>query len=193
MRPVAGALADRGAFRADQKSGGSVTVLAVLVGVALTLTACLAGPPAIADGAAAHRFSLPPLLNSGRRISLSDYPDQAVILNFCSAWSPPCKVETEVLETFYRRHHGTVIIIGVDSQDSRAAALRLLTASGVQYPVAYDPAQSVGGLYGVPGIPTTYFLNSQHQIIQTNLGWLSIRKLQRARQVMDANPATPAP
>lgn len=188
-RPGAG----RAPRPADQKSGGSVTVLAVLVGVALTLTACLAGPPAIADGAAAHGFSLPPLLNSGKRISLSDYPNQPVILNFCSAWSPPCKVETEVLQTFYRRHHGTVIIIGVDSRDSRAAALRLLAASGVQYPVAYDPTQSVGGLYGVPGIPTTYFLNSQHQIIRTNLGWLSILKLQRAKQVMDAGPAIPAP
>jgi peroxiredoxin len=172
---------------------GSVTVLAVLAAVALTLAACLGGPPAIADGATAHGFSLPPLLNSAKRISLSEYPNQPVILNFCSAWSPPCKVETKVLETFYRRHHGTVIIIGVDSLDGRAAALRLLTASGVQYPVAYDPAQSVGRLYGVPGIPTTYFLNSQHQIIRTNLGWLSLLRLQRAKQAMDATsaPATP--
>jgi hypothetical protein len=99
-------------------------------------------------------------------------------------------VETKVLETFYRREHGTVIIIGVDSLDSRAAGLRLLTRSGVRYPVAYDPAQSVGGLYGVPGIPTTYFLNSQHQVIRTDLGWLSILKLQRAKLVMDANSAT---
>jgi cytochrome c biogenesis protein CcmG/thiol:disulfide interchange protein DsbE len=187
MRPVGG----QAPSPADQKSWGAVTVLAVLVGAALILTAALIGPPAKADGAAAHNFALPPLLNSAQRISLSDYRGQPVILNFCSAWSPPCQVETEVLQTFYRRHHGSVIIIGVDSRDSRAAALRLLTSSGVQYPVAWDPAQSVGGLYGIPGIPTTYFLNSQHQIIRTNLGWLSIAKLQRAKAVMDAAPAAP--
>jgi peroxiredoxin len=181
MRPVAGGT-----------SGGSVTLLAVLVGVALTLTSCLAGPPAIADGRVAHGFSLPSL-NSGPRITLSAYRDQPVILNFCAAWSPPCKVETLVLETFYRHHHGLVKIIGVDSLDSRAAGLRLLAASGVQYPVAYDPTQSVGGLYGVPGIPTTYYLNSQHQIVRTNLGWLSITKLRRATQLMDANSAVPTP
>jgi cytochrome c biogenesis protein CcmG, thiol:disulfide interchange protein DsbE len=168
-------------------------VLAVLVGVALTLAACLRGPAAIADGEVAHTFSLPPLLNSGQRISLSEYPNQPVILNFCSAWSPPCKVETKVLALFDQRHHDRVVIIGVDSLESRAAGLRLLTAAGVPYPVAYDPTQSVGRLYGVPGIPTTYFLNSQHQIVQTNLGWLSILKLERALRVMDAAPSTPPP
>ena len=52
---------------------------------------------------------------------------------------------------------------------------------------------AVGRLYGVPGIPTTYFLNSQHQIIKTNLGWLSIHKLQRAKTIMEAVPSTPPP
>ena len=170
--------------------GSLLQTVPALSTLALTLASWLGGPPAIADGAAAPGFSLPPLLNSAKRISLSDYPNQPVILNFCSAWSPPCKVETKVLETFYRRQHGTVIIIGVDSLDSRTAGLRLLTRSGVRYPVAYDPAQSVGGLYGVPGIPTTYFLNSQHQVIRTDLGWLSILKLQRAKLVMDAGSAT---
>ena len=184
--------AARAPGQGDGKSGGGITVLAVLVGVALTLTACLGGPPAIADGQAAHGFSLPPLLNSGKRISLSDYPNQPVILNFCAAWSQPCTVETKVLQLFYRRHPG-LVIIGIDSQDSRAAGLRQLTAAGVQYPVAYDPTLAVGRLYGVPGIPTTYFLNSQHQIIKTNLGWLSIHKLQRAKVIMDASPSTPAP
>jgi peroxiredoxin len=164
----------------------------VLVGVGLTLASCLAGPPAIADGQPAHGFSLPALLNSPTRISLSQYAGRPVILNFCSAWSPPCQVETLVLQTFYQRHHGTVAIVGVDSRDSRAAGLRMLAASGVRYPVAYDPAQSVGGRYGVPGIPTTYFLNSQHQIVKTNLGWLSIAKLQRLTRVMDATPPPPA-
>lgn len=176
----------------EQRAGGGITVLAVLVGAALTLTACLGGKPAIADGETAHGFSLPPLLNSGKRISLADYPGQPVILNFCAAWSEPCKVETKVLQLFYRRHPG-LVIIGIDSQDSRAAGLRQLAAAGVQYPVAYDPTQAVGGLYGVPGIPTTYFLNSQHQIIKTNLGWLSIHKLQRAKTIMDAVPSTPPP
>jgi hypothetical protein len=44
----------------------------------------------------------------------------------------------------------------------------------------------VGGRYGVPGIPTTYFLNAQHQIVKTNLGWLNWRKLTLGQRMMDA-------
>jgi peroxiredoxin len=190
----------------ERKSSGPVMLLLVLVAVSLTVAACLGGPPVMADGEAAHAFSLPALpgyavpevatvpgspalAGSGTRIALSDYAGEPVIINFFAAWSPPCKAETKLLATFYRlynRYDGKVLVIGVDSRDSRAAALRLLRASGVTYPVASDPALAVSGKYGVPGLPTTYFLNAQHQIVKTNLGWLNWHKLREGVAAMDA-------
>jgi peroxiredoxin len=191
---------------AERKSAGPVMLLLVLVAVSLTVAACLGGPPAMPDGEAARAFSLPALpgyavpgvravpgspalAGSGTRIALSDFSGEPVIINFFAAWSPPCKAETRLLAQFYRlynRYDGKVMIIGVDSRDSRAAALRLLRASGVTYPVASDPALAVAGRYGVPGIPTTYFLNAQHQIVETNLGWLNWHKLRVGVAAMDA-------
>ena len=156
------------------------------MGVALVLTARLTGPPMIPDGQAAHGFSLPPLLNSKTPISLSQYAGQPVILNFCSAWSPPCKAETKVLAKFYKLRPG-LKVVGIETRDSRAAALQMLRAGHVGYPVADDPTESVGGLYGVPGIPTTYFLNSQHVIIRTRLGWLNWHKLTDGMKAMDTD------
>jgi peroxiredoxin len=190
----------------ERKSSGPVMLLLVLVAVSLTVAACLGGPPVVADGQAAHAFSLPALpgytvpevrtvpgspvlAGSGPTITLSDYAGEPVIINFFAAWSPPCQAETRLLATFYRlynRYDGKVLIIGVDSRDSRAAALRLLRASGVTYPVASDPALAVAGKYGVPGLPTTYFLNAQHQIVKTNLGWLNWHKLREGVAAMDA-------
>jgi thiol-disulfide isomerase/thioredoxin len=112
-----------------------------------------------------------------------------VIINFFAAWSPACKLETQLLASFYRlynRYDGKVIIIGVDSRDSRGAVRRLLLASGVTYPVGWDPAQDTAARYGVPGLPTTYFLNARHQIVSTNLGWLNWHKLRAGVAAMDA-------
>ncbi|MGH3276119.1 MAG: TlpA family protein disulfide reductase [Streptosporangiaceae bacterium] len=194
MQPVTGqadeAEAETGAARGGREghrgSGVWVALLAVLAGAALTLAACLGGPPAIADGQIARDFSLPPLANSTHQVALSDYAGQPVIINFCAAWSPPCTAETRLLATFFRLHRGKVLIIGIDSRDSRAAGLRLIRRSKVLYPVAADPAQSVGGLYGIPGTPTTYFLNARHEIMETHLGWLNWHKLARGTEVMDA-------
>jgi peroxiredoxin len=191
---------------AERKSAGPVMLLLVLVAVSLTVAACLGGPPVVADGEAAHAFSLPALpgyavpevraspgspvlAGSGSQISLSDFAGEPVIINFFAAWSPPCKAETRLLAHFYQlynRYDGKVLVIGVDSRDSQAAALRLLRASGVTYPVASDPALTVAGKYGVPGIPTTYFLNAQHQIVKTSLGWLNWHKLREGVAAMDA-------
>jgi peroxiredoxin len=182
MRPGAGGRPGG----ASERSSGPVTLVAVLVLCGLALTAWLGGAPAIADGQAAHGFSLPPLLNSSKRISLREYNGHPLILNFCAAWSPPCAAETALLAKFYRLRPG-LVVIGIDSLDSRAAGLRMLRTGQVGYPVAADPAQSVGGQYGVPGIPTTYFLNARHQIIRTNLGWLSWARLKAGMRAMEAS------
>jgi peroxiredoxin len=184
--PRGGGPGGSGSGGGDERSSGAVTLVAVLVLCGLALTAWLGGPPAIADGQAAHSFSLPPLLNSSKQISLRDYDGHPLILNFCAAWSPPCTAETALLAKFYRLRPG-LIVIGIDSLDSRAAGLRMLRTAQVGYPVADDPTQSVGGQYGVPGTPTTYFLNAQHQIIRTNLGWLNWARLKSGMRAMDAS------
>jgi peroxiredoxin len=206
MRPGEDKSSSEAAPDAGRKSSRPVMLLLALVAVSLTVATCLGGPPAVADGQAAHAFSLralpgyavpevravpgsPVLAGSGTQITLSDFAGKPVIINFFAAWSPPCKAETRLLASFYRlynRYDGKVLIIGVDSRDSRAAALRLLRASGVTYPVASDPGLAVAGKYGVPGIPTTYFLNARHQIVMTNLGWLNWRKLREGVTAMDS-------
>jgi thiol-disulfide isomerase/thioredoxin len=187
--------ARRGAAEAprggDQKPGGSVTLLAVLVCVGLALTACLGGPPAIADGQGAHGFSLPSLTQPGQRISLAQYAGQPVIINFCASWSPPCQAAAHSLG-YFREHHVKVQIITIDSRDGNAAGLSMVRAATANldasaiYPVATDPTASVGGRYGVPGLPATYFINAQHVIVKTDLGWLDQRKLKFGMMAMDA-------
>jgi peroxiredoxin len=171
--------------RRNEGSAGPAALVAVLVLVGLALTAWLAGPPARADGQIAHGFSLPPLMNAGQRISLSDYAGQPLILNFCASWGPDCGAQTKLLALFYRLRPG-LVVIGIESRDGRVAARKMLRASQVGYPVADDPAASVGGQYGVPGIPATLFLNARHQIVSTTLGWADWNKLKLGMKAMDA-------
>jgi cytochrome c biogenesis protein CcmG/thiol:disulfide interchange protein DsbE len=166
-----------------------LSLLVVLAAVGLTVAACLA-PKVLSTGETASSFSLPELANSHQRVSLSDYAGKPVIINFFASWSPPCKGETGLLAHFYRFYHGKVLILGVDSRDDRTAALQLMRRSLVTYPVVTDPALAVAARYGVPGIPATYFLNARHEIVKTDLGWLSWKKLRTGVTEMD--PASPA-
>ena len=95
--------------------------------------------------------------------------------------------ETALLAHFYRYYHGKVAIVGVDARDNSGAALSLLRASLVTYPVGSDSNLDVASKYGVPGVPTTFFLNAKHQIIRTDLGWLNWKKLRTGVAAMDGS------
>lgn len=167
-----------------------LSLLITLALVGITVAACLGPRMLAARDQAASSFSLPGLKDPADRVSLSDYDGKPVIINFFAAWSPPSKAETQLLAHFHRYYHGQVLIIGIDARDDRAAALKLVRQSRVTYPVATDKDLHVAARYGLPGVPATFFLNSRHQVVKADYGWLSWKKLRRGVTVMD--PSSPA-
>jgi len=125
----------------------------------------------------AKGFTLPALGHSSQRVTLAAYAGRPVIVNFFASWCVPCKKETPLLARFYRAGHGQVIILGVDSSDSAAAARRFVRAAGVAYPVGFDPAGATAAAYGVIAIPQTFFLNASHRVVKRVFGAVTLADL----------------
>ncbi len=118
----------------------------------------------------ARPFSLARLGAAGKHVSLAQDKGRPVIVNFFASWCTPCRKETPLLAGFYLAHHGDILVIGVDSNDQSAAALKFLRQHGVSYPVGFDPSASVAVSYGVAALPQTFFLNARHQIVRHVVG-----------------------
>ncbi len=137
-----------------------------------------AGHPAAKRLVAAQPFTLAALGDAGRRVSLAGYAGQPVIVNFFASWCTPCQRETPLLASFYAAHHGRIQVIGIDSNDTTAAALRFVAAKHVGYPVAADPFPArTATSYGVLALPQTFFLNARHQIVRHIVGQVTAREL----------------
>ena len=126
----------------------------------------------------AKAFSLGQLGHAGQHVSLAGYAGQPVIVNFFASWCGPCKKETPLLARFYAAHHGRIRIIGIDSNDQTASAIKFVAKEGVTYPVAVDPFPAKTAVsYGVLGLPQTFFLNARHQIVRHVFGDVTAREL----------------
>ena len=136
----------------------------------------------------ATNFSLAQLGSPGGAVTLVAYAGHPVIVNFFASWCTPCQHETPMLARFYLSMHGRVTVLGIDSNDPRAAALRFLARTGVRYPVGFDPYPSATTTsYGVYALPQTFFLNAQHHIVSHIFGPLTMHDLVRGVALMDKN------
>jgi thiol-disulfide isomerase/thioredoxin len=144
----------------------SASVLAVIIAL-VAIGATSGGAAKHAPPPRAAAFSLSSLGHPGQHISLAQYAGHPLILNFFASWCAPCRRETPLIARFYRSRSRSVIIVGIDVNDSSAAGLAFARKMGVAYPLASDPAPMTMALsYGVTALPQTFFLNAQHRIVK---------------------------
>ncbi len=170
----------------------ALSLAAILALGAVAATSGTAASPAPqASDQPAPAFTLPALGGSSGQVTLAGYAGRPVIINFFASWCVPCRQETPLLARYYRSAHGTVNLLGIDSNDSQAAAVTFTRQAGVSYPLAYDPVAKTAGAFRVAELPQTFFLNAGHQIVDRVFGGVTAAELAKGVALM-GQPAAPA-
>jgi DsbE subfamily thiol:disulfide oxidoreductase len=85
---------------------------------------------------------------------------KVLVVNFWASWCGPCRAEQPALSAAagsYRNRK--VVFIGVDIQDTRAAALSYVREFGVPYPSLFDPSAKTATKLPAVALPTTFILD----------------------------------
>ena len=128
---------------------------------------------------AAPSFLLENLSGRGT-ISLRQFRGDDVVLNFWASWCIPCRTEMPLLEAAYRAHHQKVAFVGVDTNDTKGAALAFVRRVNVTYPSAFDPDGNTAPAYGLIGLPDTVFVASDGRIRGRLIGQIDASTLEAA-------------
>lgn len=101
-------------------------------------------------------------------IALSNYPDQALVLNVWGSWCGPCQGEADDLNVAAELSADRPVqFIGINVQDTRPAAMDFIREKAVPFPSIFDPdSRTLLSMRGFPTstIPSTIILDQQHRV-----------------------------
>ena len=138
-----------------------------------------AQPPLIKPIEALPEFSLRD--RAGQMVSIRNWPDRSLIVNFWATWCAPCRKEIPLLvETQRARVAEGFQVIGI-AVDEREKVLRYADEIQLHYPLLIGEQDGLDALaaFGVesPAFPITVFTDRQGRIVVTYPGELTAEKM----------------
>jgi cytochrome c biogenesis protein CcmG, thiol:disulfide interchange protein DsbE len=112
-------------------------------------------------------FDFDRIAMSGETVGLQDLRGQAVVINFWASYCIPCQQEAPMLERVWNdyREQG-VVFLGINTEDPLKEALDYLVEYEITYPNAPDKGARIEKAYRITGIPETFVINTEGEIVR---------------------------
>ncbi len=134
----------------------------------LLLPGCYSSSRPSHIGSAAPDFTLQ---DSDRKVTLSQFRGDVVVLNFWATWCPPCVEELPSLISMQARmKEKGVIVLAVSIDVDSDFYHRFLKEQNVNLLTVRDPEQRTPTLYGTFGWPETYIIDRKGVVRRKLIG-----------------------
>ncbi len=120
----------------------------------------------------------------GQNVMFSEIVAQGkpVVLNAWAGLCPPCRAEMPELQTVFEEFQDHMILFGLDlgpftGLGNRDDAISLIDEIGVTYPAGNTTQAQVVPKYRILGMPSTYFIKPNGEVLRNWTGALTAGKL----------------
>lgn len=186
--------------------------------VAVTLTGCGGGPPTSAGNADTTPVAVPgdvagcesfaadgataggaegvpalrlPCLVGDQEVALDDLGGRPVLVNLWASWCAPCREEMPLLQAAHERYGDRIGFLGVNTEDTRPAAVSVLIDLGVTYAHVVDEDKALLTELAAPGLPVTLAVAADGRVVDRQVGPVSAARLEELVSRLAAEAATP--
>jgi peroxiredoxin len=142
------------------------TMISMVLAVPATLALAACAPGV---GAAAPAFEGEDA--RGTVISLGDFENKVVVLDFWATWCPPCRAACPAVQALHERFAGNdgVVVLGIHCDDEGDPAA-YMAGHGLTFPVIVDGRAAVKA-YVVKRIPTFVVIDRSGTIVYRQTGF----------------------
>jgi cytochrome c biogenesis protein CcmG/thiol:disulfide interchange protein DsbE len=117
----------------------------------------------------------------GSAMNLSSQRGKVVVVNFYASWCSPCAEEADALvQTWQTYQDRGVQFFGIAYKDAASKAQGFLEGFGAGYPSTAEPGNRTARAYGVTGVPETYVIDQQGNLVQHYIGPVTQAELSSA-------------
>ena len=109
---------------------------------------------------------------NGKSVQLDDFKGKAIWLDFWASWCLPCRASFPWMNEMQKKYQSRGLkIIAVNLDKDRTEVNRFLDHYPANFTILLDPAGSSARQYKVRGMPSSYMINRQGQVIKQHLGF----------------------
>lgn len=115
----------------------------------------------------------------GKQHRFSEYKGKWVIVNYWATYCAPCVKELPELKKIAHRYRGRAVVLGMDAGETPHHQMRrFMRQKGINYTVAPTQDSTMFSLGLIYGVPTTYIVSPQGQIVDVHMGAITAAQLE---------------
>jgi len=100
---------------------------------------------------------------NGNEVSLSEFQNKTVFMNFWATWCPPCVAEMPDIHNLYSEVGNEVAFVMISRDKDEEKALNWIKKKDYQFPI-YFLRSGVPRVYQSQSIPTTYVISPEGKV-----------------------------
>ncbi len=124
---------------------------------------------------------------NGNAVKLSDFFGKPTVINFWASWCYYCKQEMPDFEKAYKEHGDiTFMMVNVTdgTQETVEAAKSYIEKEGFSFPIYFDTSLEAANTYGAYGLPMTFFIDADGNVVTYASGMLTADNLEKAIEMI---------
>jgi cytochrome c biogenesis protein CcmG/thiol:disulfide interchange protein DsbE len=122
--------------------------------------------------------------DSADALDLARFRGKVVLVDFWASWCEPCRQSFPWLNVMQAKYADRgLVVIGVNVDRERADADRFLHDVPAEFQIVFDPAGTLAARYDLPGMPVSYVIGPNGDIVGRHLGFRNALRAEREAEL----------